>query len=137
MAAGSTPTASGNPTRDRAGPPPQPGAHTWYAVIGSAAAGLALAAATTSLRCGVTARRPAVLAAAATVGHVLITAWAARLNFSQRGVGDDPAALTRIFDRFAALNAVRAGLQVTALAAVVGMLDAVTLPAAQSSGLDG
>lgn len=109
----------------------------WYAVIGSAAAGLALAAATTSLRCGVTARRPAVLAAAATVGHMLITAWAAPLNFSQRGVGDDPAALTRIFDRFAALNTVRAGLQVTALAAVVGMLDAVTLPAAQSSGLDG
>ena len=68
---------------------------------------------------------------------MLITAWAAPLNFSQRSVGDDPAALTRIFDRFAALNAVRAGLQVTALAALVGMLDAAAVPACQNAGLDG
>jgi hypothetical protein len=109
----------------------------WYATIGSTAAGLALAAATTTLRAGGTGRRRALLAATATVGHMLITARAAPLNFSQRSVGDDPAALARIFDRFEALNAVRAGLQVTALAALVGMLPVGGGPGYQSSGLDG
>jgi hypothetical protein len=71
------------------------------------------------------------------VGHVLITAWAAPLNFSQRSVGDDPAALARIFDRFEALNAVRAGLQVSALAGLVGMLAAAAVPASQDSGFGG
>ena len=109
---------------------------TWYATIGFAAAALALAAAATTRPSGVPGRRRALLAAA-TVGHMLITAWAAPLNFSQRSVGDDPAALTRIFDRFAVLNAVRAGLQVTALAALVGVLDAAAVAAAQISGLEG
>jgi hypothetical protein len=68
---------------------------------------------------------------------VLITAWAAPLNFSQRSVDDAPAALARIFDRFEALNAVRAGLQVTALAGLVGMLEAAAVPASQDSGFDG
>jgi hypothetical protein len=35
------------------------------------------------------------------------------------------------------LNAVRAGLQVTALAALVGVLDAAAVPAAQIARLDG
>lgn len=109
----------------------------WYATIGCTAAGLALAAAITTTRSGVTGRRRALPAAAATVGHMLITAWAASLNFSQRSVGDDPAALARIFDRFEALNAVRAGLQLTALAALIGMLPAAAVPACQNPALDG
>jgi hypothetical protein len=68
---------------------------------------------------------------------MLITAWVAPLNFSQRSVGDDPAALARIFDRFEALNAVRAGLQLTALAALIAMLPAVAVPAGQNPALDG
>ena len=51
--------------------------------------------------------------------------------------GTRQAALARIFDRFEALNAVRAGLQVTALAALVGMLDAAAVPASPHSGFDG
>jgi hypothetical protein len=109
----------------------------WYATLGCTAAGLAVAAVTATGRAGVPGRRRALLAAAATVGHMLITAWAAPLNFSQRRVGDDPAALARIFDRFAQLNAVRAGLQLTALAALISLLPAAAVPAPQSSGLGG
>jgi hypothetical protein len=109
----------------------------WYATIGCTAAGLGLAAAMATVRSGVPRDRRAVLAAAATVGHMMITAWAAPLNFSQRSVGDDPAALARIFDRFEALNAVRAGLQLTALAALVSMLPAAPVPGCQNSGFDG
>jgi hypothetical protein len=108
----------------------------WYATIGCTAAGLALAAAATTLRTGGIGRRRALLAAAATIGHMLVTAWAAPLNFSQRNVDDDPAALARIFDRFEALNAVRAGLQLTALAALISMLPAA-VPACQNPRLDG
>jgi hypothetical protein len=68
---------------------------------------------------------------------MLITAWAAPLNFSQRSVGDDPAALARIFDRFEAFNAVRAGLQLTALGALTGMDPAAAVPARQNPTLDG
>lgn len=109
----------------------------WYATIGCTAAGLGLAAITATVRSGVPGRRRALLAAAATGGHMLITAWAAPLNFSQRSVGDDPAALARIFDRFETLNAVRAGLQLTALAALIGMLPAAAGPAGQNPALDG
>jgi hypothetical protein len=109
----------------------------WYATIGCSAVGLGLAAATDTVRSGVPGRRRALLAAAATVGHMLITAWAAPLNFSQRSVGDDPAALARIFDRFETLNAVRAGLQLTALAALVGVLLAAAVPGCRTSGFDG
>ena len=109
----------------------------WYATIGCTAAGLGLAAATATVRSGVPGRRRALLAAAATVGHMLITAWAAPLNFSQRSVGGDPAALAHIFDRFETLNAVRAGLQLTALAALIGMLPAAAVPAGQTLALDG
>jgi hypothetical protein len=70
-----------------------------------------LAAATAIVRFGVPGRRRALLAAAATGGHMLITAWAVPLNFSQRSVEADPAALARIFDRFEMLNAGRVGLQ--------------------------
>jgi hypothetical protein len=109
----------------------------WYATIGASAAGLALGAVTATVRSGVPGPRRALLAAAATVGHMLITAWAAPLNFSQRSVGDDPAALAQIFDRFEALNAVRAGLQLTALAVLIGLLPAAAVPACQNPALDG
>ena len=109
----------------------------WYATIGCTAAGLGLAAATTTGRACVPGRRRTLLAAAATVGYMLITAWVAPLNFSQRSVGDDPAALVRIFDQFEALNALRAGLQLTALAALIAMLPAVAVPAGQNPALDG
>jgi hypothetical protein len=109
----------------------------WYATIGCAAAALGLAAATATVRSGVPGRRRALLAAAAIGGHMLVTAWAAPLIFSQRNVSDDPAALAWIFDRFETLNAVRAGLQLTALAALIAMLPAAAVPACQNLAPDG
>lgn len=114
-----------------------PGAFPGTATIGCTAAGLGLAAVTATVRSGVPGRRRALLAAAATVGHMLITAWAAPLNFSQRSIGDDPAALAQIFDRFETLNAIRAGLQLTALAALIGMFAAAAVPACQNLAPDG
>jgi hypothetical protein len=57
------------------------------------------------------------VAAAATVGHMAVTAVAAPVNVSQRHA-HTVAELTRVFDTFERLNAVRAGLQVIALVAV-------------------
>jgi hypothetical protein len=91
----------------------------WYPILGIGTAVLALAAVVAGLRArprGL-ARRVLWVAAAATVGHMAVTAVAAPVNFSQRHA-HSVAGLTRVFDTFERLNAVRAGLQVIALVAV-------------------
>lgn len=106
----------------------------WYATLGITAAVLALAASATAGTTRTARRRWALLAAAATAGHMLITAWAAPLNFSQRGAGDDPVALARIFDQFATLNLARAGLQLAALASLIVVLATPPMVAAGPAG---
>src|SRR6266540_2674063 len=75
------------------------------------------------------------LAAGLTVGHLLVTAVAAPVNFSQRGHNDDPAALERVFGTFARLTALRAGLQAATLAAVVWALATSTSPSSRPAEL--
>jgi hypothetical protein len=68
------------------------------------------------------------VAAGLTVGHLLVTAVAAPVNFSQRTHTGDPAALARVFDTFERLTAVRTVLQAATLAAMVWALAAATNP---------
>jgi hypothetical protein len=88
----------------------------WYATLGLGTAGL-------------------TLAAGLTVGHLLVTAVAAPVNFSQRGHNGDPAALERVFGTFARLTALRAGLQAATLAAVVWALAPSTSPSSRPAEL--
>jgi hypothetical protein len=46
-----------------------------------------------------------------TIAHMLLTAWAAPVNFSQRDHTGDLDALTRVFNQFALLNLIRAVAQ--------------------------
>lgn len=95
----------------------------WYATLGVAASVLELTAAAATVRAPRgRAGRLMLMAAAGTVGHLLVIARAAPLNLSQRAAGDDPAVLADILDQFATLNTLRASLQVVALAALVGGL---------------
>jgi len=57
--------------------------------------------------------------------HSLVTARVAPTNFSQRRVQGDPAALARVFDRFARWQAVRAGLQAVNFGVLLWALVAV------------
>jgi hypothetical protein len=86
----------------------------FYATLGVGAALLTIAAAVAAQVAGLPGRAclPADLGAALAVLHSLATARAAPTNFSQRRARGDPAALWRVFDRFARWQAVRAGLQV-------------------------
>jgi hypothetical protein len=102
----------------------------WYAGLGLTAAALAIAAV---VAVGRELRRQAskswglallVTVGAATAGWLVVTAIAAPLNFSQLTAGNDPAALTRIFDRFAVLNLLRSGLQLLTVAALAGAVAA-------------
>jgi hypothetical protein len=101
----------------------------FYGVLGVSAALLAVAAAVAANLAVLSgaARVLADLGAALAVLHSLATIRAAPTNFSQRQVQGDPVALTQVFDCFARLHAVRAGLQVVnfgvllwALVAVIG-----------------
>lgn len=85
----------------------------WYAALGLGSAALTIGAAGAARRRRRPAQvaRPFYVAAALAVLHSLVTARAAPINFSQRQVADDPAALTRVFDRFARWQALRALLQ--------------------------
>jgi hypothetical protein len=111
----------------------------WYATLGITAALLALAAALLALlsRPRPTGARRAVLIVAllGTAGHMLVTAFAAPLNFSQRDATGDVDSLTRIFDQFAQLNLLRAMLQSVVLAALAWILLArqAQLPQSNSS----
>ena len=68
------------------------------------------------------------MAAGLTVGHLLVTAVAAPVNFSQRTHTGDPAALARVFDTFERLTAARTVVQAATLAAMVWALAAATNP---------
>jgi hypothetical protein len=110
----------------------------WYATLGLGTAGLTLAAAAAGRRDRTRParlRRALALAAGLTVGHLLVTAVAAPVNFSQRGHNDDPAALERVFGTFARLTALRAGLQAATLAAVVWALATSTSPSSRPAEL--
>jgi hypothetical protein len=106
----------------------------WYAALGITAAVLALTAAVLGLRArprpAGTRRAAFVVIVAGTVGHMLLTAWAAPVNFSQRDHAGDLDALTRVFDQFAQLNLARAVLQAAVLAALAG----AALAGARSGG---
>jgi hypothetical protein len=97
----------------------------FYATLGLGAAALTLVAAALGRRDPTrppSARRALTLAAGLTLGHLLVTAVAAPVNFSQRTHPGDPAALARVFDLFERLTAVRTGLQAATLAAVAWAL---------------
>lgn len=91
----------------------------WYGGLAISTALLTLLAVAAGLR----ARRPGVVrpalwtAAAATVGYLVVTAFAAPTYHSQRDAADE-VALAQVFDRFVWLNAARATLIVAALVAV-------------------
>jgi hypothetical protein len=96
----------------------------WYAVLGVGAALLTLIAAAAGL-----ADHPSTAAAvalwaaiAATGAHSAATARAAPINFRQRRLGADEAALTVLFNRFQRWQTIRVTFQVTALAAVLTAL---------------
>jgi hypothetical protein len=101
----------------------------WYATLGLGAPALTLAAAAVGRRHRPPAQQRAlILAAALSVGHLLVTAVAAPVNFSQRTHTGDPAALARVFDTFERLTALRTGLQAATLAAMVWALAAAINP---------
>ncbi|MBA3417843.1 MAG: hypothetical protein H0U09_03905 [Geodermatophilaceae bacterium] len=95
----------------------------WYGGLGLVAAALALAVAAPALGFGRerSDRHLRSITAVATVGWLVVTAWAAPLSFSQR-TASDTQALTAIFDSFEQLNLLRAGLQLLALATLAGTL---------------
>lgn len=94
----------------------------WYAGLGLTAAALALAAVVAAWGTGSRGRVLSVAVGAATLGWLVVTAFAAPLAFSQLDAAGDPATLARIFDRFEALNLLRAGMQVVVVAALAGVL---------------
>lgn len=95
----------------------------WYGALGAGTALLTLVTVFIALRATRDGRTRTALwiAGAATVGYMAVTAFAAPLNFSQRDAAN-AAELADVFDRFALLNAVRAGLMVVVLAAVATVL---------------
>lgn len=96
----------------------------WYGGLGLVAAALTLAVAAPALGFGrerSDRHLRSTITAVATVGWLVVTAWAAPLSFSQR-TASDTQALTAIFDSFEQLNLLRAGLQLLALATLAGTL---------------
>jgi hypothetical protein len=99
----------------------------FYGVLGISSALLAIAAAIivhiTALPMAVCL--PTDLGALLAVLHSLTTARAAPTNFSQRRVLGDPAALTRIFNRFTRWHAARTALQLANFAVLLWAVVAV------------
>jgi len=98
----------------------------WYATLGVGAAVLSLVAAGIALtqHPGGLGTAALVVLIVATVLHSATTARAAPINYAQRAVGDDEAALTAIFDRFARWQTLRVIMQVIALIAALCALPA-------------
>ena len=67
---------------------------------------------------------PLELAGVLAIAHTLTTARAAPINFSQRHVGDDEAALAILFDRFERWQTARAILQLGTFLAMLWALAA-------------
>jgi hypothetical protein len=89
----------------------------WYPVLGVGTAVLSVVTGGFGLAQHVTGAQQGALIAliAGSVAHMGSTALAAPTNISQRRAVGDEVALIRIFDRFARLNAVRAGLMMATL----------------------
>jgi hypothetical protein len=89
----------------------------WYPVLGVGTAVLSVATGVVGLAHHVSGGQQAALIAliVGSVAHMGSTAAAAPTNISQRQAIGDEAALSRIFDRFARLNAIRAALLVATL----------------------
>jgi hypothetical protein len=98
----------------------------WYASLGIGTAVLTLAAAIAALLGHPTGPSAIALwvALGATMAHSLATARAAPINFRQRELAGDEAALSDLFDRFERWHTFRAVCQVVALIAVLAALAA-------------
>jgi hypothetical protein len=92
----------------------------WYGSLGVATLVISLGAAVIGWNAG-GPRWPLALLAAGTIGHTLVTAFAAPTYHSQKRVRDE-AALEQIFTRFERLQTVRVVVQVATLAAAVWAL---------------
>jgi hypothetical protein len=96
----------------------------WYAILGVGAAVLTIAVAVATFFQGVSpaSAMPLYVAAGLAVLHSLATTRAAPMNFSQRRVVKDEAALARVFDRFERWQTLRATLQVLTFGAMLWAL---------------
>ncbi len=95
----------------------------WYPLLGGGTTLLSIAAGVAALTHGdIPLAAPAWVLILATAGQVALTGLAAPTNHAQRRHPGDPAALERIFNRFARLQAIRWALNLTALAAAVWAL---------------
>jgi hypothetical protein len=92
----------------------------FYGILGGAVLLLNLASALVVSQVGIdqTGATAAYVGAFLAILHSLVTAIAAPVNFSQRGTHDE-ADLSRIFDRFARLQAIRCVLQLANFAATL------------------
>lgn len=98
----------------------------WYPVLGIGAAVLSVVTGAIGLAQHAAGAEEIALISliVGSVAHMGSTALAAPTNISQRRAVGDEAALTAIFNRFAVLNAVRAGLLVATLGVAVWALAA-------------
>jgi hypothetical protein len=98
----------------------------WYVLLGIAWLALNVGAAIAGWADGASGDRALALGllVIAVTGHIMLTAFAAPTLHSQRGVVEDNAALERVFDRFARLQALRAAMDGAALAVAVWALAA-------------
>jgi hypothetical protein len=96
----------------------------WYVSIGISAVLLTIGAALAAVSRQVVpqAAVPIYLAVGLSILHSLVTTQAAPLMFSQWQYENDEAALTKLFNRFARLNALRAALQVLTFAMLLWAL---------------
>jgi hypothetical protein len=96
---------------------------------------LTLAAAICAIMTGAPSaqRWPVLLAGCRAVAHSFTTARAAPINFSQRNVSNDEAALRGIFDRLERWQTVRAALQLATFLAIVRALAATARTSSSAS----
>ncbi|PWT78927.1 MAG: hypothetical protein C5B60_00410 [Chloroflexi bacterium] len=96
-----------------------PNGVVWYAGLGISAALFTLAASLATAVAGSAHMVPILLAAVLSVLHSIVTSQAAPLNFHQRKVQSDEAALATVFDQFERWQTVRVTLQVLTFAATL------------------
>jgi hypothetical protein len=96
----------------------------WYISIGigSVLVTIAASVAARSQQIPAATTLPLYIAVGLSILHSLVTTQAAPMMFSQRRCENDEAALTKIFNRFARLNALRAFLQVATFATLLWAL---------------
>ena len=96
----------------------------WYVSIGIGSLLLTIGAAVAALSQQVPSETalPLYIAVGLSILHSLVTTQAAPTMFSQRRYENDEAALTKVFNRFARLNALRALLKVVTFATLLWAL---------------